>query len=475
MKTSFAHSRSERGSLLIVAMILSAVIGISIASYLSLARTGMQISDRALHSNAAMNLAENGLEQAVYAINKKISTPSYDWAASAWTISGANARQKWTTSLGQGATGETRAYVYGYAGTSPTIVARSLVTPGGATSPAIEKWVYVQLRKTSKFANGLVARESVTFNGNNASVNSWNSEKNDDGTPRASPAPYSDALKHDKGSVGCVSVAVDAILVQNADIWGYASTGGAAPQVGSNGLIGPFGTTPGTKDPSRVSTDFSANLDPVSEPGGGVAHLPITHNGGAGTQSLPYTLGTNGVASTWRMTSISGQGGAEKILTIRGDVTIILTASAGSNALTMTGNAGIVIQPGASLTIYTEGDVALGGNGIANGGTTAASANQPKNFQIWGTRTTTGQSIDIAGNGVLSGIVYAPNANVTIRGNGDVLGSVVGNNITLVGNAAFHYDESLADMDGSNPFRISKWQELTTQAQRAAHSTQLTF
>jgi hypothetical protein len=270
-------------------------------------------------------------------------------------------------------------------------------------------------------------------------------------------------------------VAVDAILVQNADIWGYASTGGAQPQVGSNGLIGPFGTTPGTKDASRVSTDFSANLDPVSDPGGGTAHLPITHNGGGGTQSLPYTLGTTGVASAWRMTSISGQGASDKILTVRGDVTIVLTASAGTSALDMTGQSSIVIAPGSSLTIYTEGNINLAGNGIANGGATAATANQPKNFQIWGTRSTPGQIVDVTGNGVLSGIVYAPNANVTVRGNGDVMGSVAGSNITLVGNAAFHYDESLADMDGSNPFRISKWQELTTQAQRTTHSSQLTF
>ncbi len=55
-----------------------------------------------------------------------------------------------------------------------------------------------------------------------------------------------------------------------------------------------------------------------------------------------------------------------------------------------------------------------------------------------------------------------------INGNGDVCGSVVANDITLVGNAAFHYDESLADFGGNNPFRISLWREITSAAGRSA-------
>ena len=85
------------------------------------------------------------------------------------------------------------------------------------------------------------------------------------------------------------------------------------------------------------------------------------------------------------------------------------------------------------------------------------------------------QDIQIAGNGVLSALVYAPQGSVKINGNGDVCGSVIANDITLVGNAAFHYDESLAEMDGGNPFRISRWQELTSAADRATYSADLTW
>jgi hypothetical protein len=262
----------SKGSVLIVSMILCAVIGISLASYLQLGRTGLVISNRALYNNAAMNLAENGLEEAMYAINKTVANSSYNWASNGWTttspLPAGDARRRLpasgTYTFDQGVTGTVRVYVFGYAGTAPRALARSTINMGSGRT--LEKWVEIRMRKTSKFANGLVAKDSIRFSGNNASVDSWHSKKNDDGTPRGSPVPYSSAVDHDKGSVGSISVSVNAVLVQNADIWGYAATGGAVPSVGSNGVVGPYGTPSGTMDMSRVSTDFSASFDPVSPP-----------------------------------------------------------------------------------------------------------------------------------------------------------------------------------------------------------------
>jgi hypothetical protein len=112
-----------------------------------------------------------------------------------------------------------------------------------------------------------------------------------------------------------------------------------------------------------------------------------------------------------------------------------------------------------------EGDVRIAGNGLANANV------QPITCQILGTNQTPGgQTVQIAGNGALRCALYAPNGNVTINGNGDVMGSIVARNIALVGNAAFHYDESLADRDSSEPFRIGKWRELTTAGERAPYS-----
>ncbi|WP_414663209.1 DUF7305 domain-containing protein [Horticoccus sp. 23ND18S-11] len=464
------HSR--RGSLMIVAMIIAAVIGISLASYLQLGRTSLSISNRALYNNAAMNLAENGLEEAMYSINKKIADPSYNWTG--WTTGSGNAWKQFPTAgtytFDQGATGIVRVTVYGYLGTAPSAVARSTITLGNDPNRTIEKWVRIQLRKTSKFANGLVAKQFVRFNGNNASVDSWNSDP--DNNAGTAAIPYSAGVRRDNGTVGSVSVSVDAILVQNADIWGYAATGGSQPTVGPNGLIGPFGTASGATDPTHVSTDFSANFDPVTAPATAGYAL------GAVTNTLTLPRGGDTTAADgkyyYSATSINVnnkvirvQGTNEKVVLKLTDTTTSIDIGGGSGELR--------VDTGCTLEIYAPGDIKIAGNGIMNGGTTAATANQPAALQIWGTKTSGVQDIQIAGNGVLSAVVYAPQGSLKINGNGDVGGSFVANDITLVGNAAFHYDESLGNFGGSNPFRVSIWQELTTATARGSFAGALSF
>src|SRR5262245_11415810 len=110
MNINLRHRNARRGSLLIVAMLLSAIIGISLVSYLHLGRTTLTISNRALYNNGAMNLAEQGLEEAMYAVNQMVANTSYAWPG--WTLSGSDARREWTdVALSQNATGSFRAYV----------------------------------------------------------------------------------------------------------------------------------------------------------------------------------------------------------------------------------------------------------------------------------------------------------------------------------------------------------------------------
>jgi Tfp pilus assembly protein PilX len=121
MKTTRSPFRSEHGGLLITAMIFSAIIGVSIVSFIRLGRTTGQISNRGLYNNAAMNLAENGLEEAMYSINQMVAGNASAWTD--WTTSGAAAQRKWTgTTFDQNATGQVRVYVDNYTGlVAPTL------------------------------------------------------------------------------------------------------------------------------------------------------------------------------------------------------------------------------------------------------------------------------------------------------------------------------------------------------------------
>lgn len=445
--------QSRRGSILIIAMLLCAIIAISLTSYIKLSLNSMTLANRTFYSNAAMNLAETGIEEAMWAFNQTNAGSTTAWTSTyGWTPSGVTAHATYTGfSFGANTTGTVKVYVDVYSpsgSTQPTIVSKATITLPN-NQGAVDKYVQVKLRRRSLFATGLVAKNSIEFKGNNSTVDSWNSKKNSDGSLRATPIAYSSdsSVKRDHGSVGTVTI-TSTVDVQNADIYGTVSVGGAslsAISVGSQGRIGPFGTGANVQNPDYIATDFSADID--------VQTAPTT---GTTIASVGSTLGTAGTTTTWRAPSISGD------VTIYGNVTLVLTAAAGTSAISLSGNHdGITLASGAKLTIYTAGDIDITGQGVLNPST------QSIDFQIYGTSTSAvAQNIKIAGNGSLNGVVYAPNAAVEVHGNGDVMGSIVGQTITLTGNALFHYDESLADEGASNPYKVDQWYELITTSER---------
>lgn len=488
-----ASLSARRGSLLIVAMILAAVIGISLVSYLNLSRTSLTISNRSLYNNAAINVAENGLEEAIYAINRMIADDTYAWPG--WTTDGnaatSSAWRKWEgIPFDQNATGTLRVYIYNYRAVfAPEIVARATITLGGNNSAPIEKWIHVTLRRTSKFASGLVARNSIVFNGTNTSVDSWNSDPDNNAATAA--VNYSAGVRRDRGTVGSISVGVDAVLVKQADIWGFVSTGGTDPTstVGTGGSVLGSGSTYNAStwaspnvDPARVATDFSASFDPVAAPTKTYINLatdididtvlPRPADVAAGLMDADgnYYYRAPRVNLT------------NEYLRVTRKVVLKLEAASGYAVDVGGGSGQIDITATGSLAIYAEADIRVAGQGVSNGvdantnGVLSdAEVGQPIKFQLWGTKTAGAQDIRIVGNGVFSGIVYAPQGNVTINGNGSVAGSVVANNITLTGNANFHYDESLGNFGGGNPLRISRWRELTAAVDRATHAPVLAF
>ena len=76
---------------------------------------------------------------------------------------------------------------------------------------------------------------------------------------------------------------------------------------------------------------------------------------------------------------------------------------------------------------------------------------------------------------VIAAVRGAGGEVLKLIGDGDICGSIVGNDITCVGNAAFHYDESLANLVGKEPYRVSRWTELTSAADRSPYSSALNY
>ena len=438
----------DRGAVLIVALIVAAVIALVLGSYLTLNLSSSRLAKRTFNGYAALNLAEAGAEEALWSFNRKVAGDGTAWAG--WTSNGSSVWQKLPSfDFGQNTSGWVKVYVDNNnppANAQPKIVTQSSI--GAPGDIPVTKMLEVTLRRRSFFAGGLVAKDSVAFNGAVASVDSWDSDPDDNAA--TAPIEYGAGVRRDGGSVASSAVVNTAVLVNQANVWGYVATGGADPQVGKNGTIRGVDTPVDVPvDPRRVSKDFNADFPLITAPLDGTPLL-----------SVGATLGTEGEATRWRTTGIELSG--NQTLTILGDVTLILTANSGTDAITMAGNSSIIIPESSTLTIYAAGNVKIAGKGLANSNV------QPISCQIWGTnQTVAGQQIDVVGNGALRCVLYAPAGDVTIRGNGDVMGSVIARTITISGEAAFHYDESLGRRENNEPFGIMKWRELTTAADRA--------
>jgi hypothetical protein len=122
----------------------------------------------------------------------------------------------------------------------------------------------------------------------------------------------------------------------------------------------------------------------------------------------------------------------------------------------MTGQSELYIAPGASLSVYVGGDMNLSGNGVFNYTMDAS------HLLFFGLPTS--KNIAISGNATFTGVIYAPQANVTLNGGGnntyDVVGAIVANTATLHGHFNFHYDEALGRARIISKYAVASWREL---------------
>lgn len=480
------HSRQPfpsgaRGSLLIVAMIISAIIGISLVSYIKLAGNSLTLADRSFYQPAALNLAEMGIEEAMYCFNRldDVATPE-----AAWTVSG----RTWTHSpgdtsittkisditLGPGVTGEVRVYCSNYnpGNAKPFVVAKATVTFARGNKP-IEKWLQVALRRRSLWANGMVARNSIVWSGGVTQADSWNSDH--DNNPATPGVAYgsTDGPARPNATVGSPNNANNAVSVSGGQVRGRILTGGGSVGHTSTAIL-EDNLTQSNWETALVSSDFSATFPSVTVPS------PPAIDKNAVNSSSPITFPStlpaaghkawNGTyyydfSSDWVL-RMSGT----QALTINGPVAFLATAHSGKTAVDLSGNAQITIDSTGSLTVYTDGDIDATGNAFANATST------PIALQLFGTNpAVSGQTFRLAGGGAAIGAIYAPNATVELKGGAELHGAAVGNRIEVTGTSKFHYDEALGNVSTGNPFGVEQWRELQSADERAEFAARLNF
>ena len=408
-------------------LIIMVIVGVG-STYLTLSFSEFKMANRNGDLQSSINLAEAGIEEAMVSIRND------DWSTTGWTsvVTDHYYQNFPNVYLGNGRVGEIKVYASILDNSAPIIFAEGRIISDYGN---IRKQIRLDLAKKGLFANGLTAKEEVVFNGNQIAIDSYDS----------TAGVYDvNTNRNDNGTVGSVAVTQAAVNIGNADIWGYVATGGGAPDIGNQGSVlgndSPVGVS---VDWDRIALDFYADFEDIAAPSPvGIPLNLLPQNGTIGIASATtptyYTIGSYSNSSS-------------DTLIIDGPVVII-----SSGDISTQGE--IQLTANGSVEFYIAGNVDIRGNGIVN------STNVPSNMLIFGTNTVAGsKNIKIAGNGALKGAIYAPNANLELKGSGsagEFMGAAVANKIKMTGNFEFHYDEALDSFSIDKNYKISRWREL---------------
>jgi len=473
---------SEQGSVLLVSLLVTAIIGVTLASYLILTQAQNRSVNRSQVWNSSIVLSEAGVEDALALLNKY--SGSFEQLTN-WSASSSISQDNWA------AIGGNTYYVRRYLGdgyydayitnsgstpvirsigtvpwalvsVAPQAVFAAVGTPDyqgalGNASRKLSRAVGVNTRLDALFNVAMAAILQIDFNGQNVQTDSFDSADpnySDNGLyPAGNPAK-----QKANGDVVTDYTIINALNVGNAKIKGQAKTGpNGSLYLGPNGSVGDkawveSGTT--GVQPGHYADDMNVLFPDVVLPT--TTWLPpqyqnvsVTYYGYVTNKAYKYAISQSG---DYVIPGTSGSlfifPGINVRLKITGTVSIT-----GVNDEIRVGGSG---SDASVLKMYMDsGTFRLKGKGIVNPGGNAG------NVYLFGTPNST--KIEYGGNGSFTGVVYAPQAAFDLGGGGndvyDFVGASVSKTVRMNGHYNFHYDENLRKNGMGRGYVPTSWKE----------------
>ena len=420
-------SLRNRGSALLAALCFATVLAISLGSYMTVCTRTLALSSRTVQGARAVQLAETGMEDALWALNKN------DW--SGWNVSGSNATRLVSGfTFDGGVTGNISLRITNYDGSSgPRVVSVTGTTtqPDGST---ISRNLTSSSDRAPLFLNAIAATTGRVRFKSAGTADSYDSSV---------PGGYAGQTPGFSAIISSGSTSTTSATVQltNAQIKGYVATISTGPSYSTSAkLVGP--ATPGTTkiDSTRISTSPYQPLFDEVVPTGAGATLPV------GTA----TIGTPGATSPTLYYASNVLLSSSQALTVDGPVVLVI-----SGDLSITTSAQIHITVNGSLRIHLGGDLTINGNGIQN------DTQLPKNLVIIST-TNPYDTFGMATNTPFYGVIYTPVSSLTVSNSQTIYGAIVAKAVTFNASPVIHYDINLrqTELGGfDTPFAISNWRE----------------
>ena len=400
--------------MLLTAMLFAVGMAMVLGSYLTLSRTSLKVAHRTFFANDAVNLAEAGVEEALYCFNLMSTGTAPATAWTGWTISAANAMRALPTfNRDQNGVGVVKVYVKGYDGSdaAPYIVSQAVVTPFDGGAPVI-RTVHLALRRhAGTLGHGVVALNGLTLS-NSTYADSYIS--NPTSSPTGPWLVYSTAIDNPNASVAVLAGTLS--TTSTARIYGnlYLGPGVTAP---------PAGRVTGTTTPNYLLTiPF-----PAYPTAAGVSQ---SYNLGA---SIPLNLPRAGdlPAADGRYYYFTTASVRSFTVTANRHVTIVSTVGMPITSTTL-----INLPTTSTLHVYLSGTFTITGAGINASGYAGA-------LRIY---TTTASNCTVGNSSQVVAWFHAPNAAFSATGTSTanrLSGCFVARTISVAGTQYLHFDESL--------------------------------
>jgi hypothetical protein len=430
-------TRKEAGTIMVTALVVSAIMGAALASYMGIVRSQHRAVARSVAWNTALPVAEAGVEEALAHLNFESNR-----VISGWVLVGTNYVKSRTNT----AAGTRYEVSISTNALRPVIVAKAYVT-APMTTNVIKRGVRVACTNRNTAIKGMLAKGAMKFGGD-VITDSFDSTD----AAASTGGRYDPAKKRANGYMGTNGKNAGIIGVNGSvQLYGSVATGPNGTISASGGAkIGDTAWQAGGSSgvqPGHSADDMNVYFPDVQVPfvGGFSIPLPLGLLASliSGT-NYTYALG-NG---TYQMSSLSMS--SKEAMIITGDAILYVTGD-----VSLAGQSYIYIAPGASLNLYVAGNTSIAGQGVSN------PSGQAKSFKYFGLPTNT--SVKFSGNSTFAGVIYAPQADFTMSGGGssviDFVGASTTSTVTMSGSYNFHYDESLANTTDAL-YVASSWDEI---------------
>ena len=422
---------SKDGSTLTVTIVSVAVLSIAVSSVLALALHERRAAARSAAWNAALPVAEAGIEEALAHL-ERWGTGSL--AVGEWQSRGSNVfvarsldKGRYETSIVPGVT--------------PIIISKGFV-PAPLGLGEVSRTVEVRAFQRPMFPTGLFATRQMRLGGAFL-ADSFDSED----TNYSVDGQYDPSRRKDNGNLATNGRAdLDVDVGATAQVYGRVDTGpGGSLDVGGASVGSAPWVDSGNKgiEPGRNLSDVNVSFPDAELPFQGGAFAPVAEV--VDQVQHKYVLSSG----NYRLSSLKLSG--EETMLVRGNSTLLI-----EHDVALSGSGTVLIEPEAQLRLFVRsGLLKPGGGSIMN------RAGSAEDFSLVGLPGL--RDIKIAGNGTFIGTIYAPQTRLNLSGGGtdplDFVGAAVVRDADTSGHYEFHYDEALnRKQDGL--FVITSWREI---------------